>query len=260
MFAQIQESFASALIDADEPVPAAVTSHTARTPAKRFSVYRNNVVVGLVNALASRFPVSRRIVGEEFFAGMARLFVVAHPPRSPMLMFYGEAFPDFIAEFPPAADVPYLCDVARLEAARTRAYHAADAESVDWSLLESLEEKAIAGLRIVPHPSAETVRSAHPIVTIWAMNTGARELGPIGDWRGEDALVVRCKLEVEVRSLPAGGAAFLAALFAGERLADAVEAAVAEAAGFDLVANLSGLMAAGAIGKILRARSPGEAS
>ena len=51
MFAAIQAEFAAALLDPDRPVPEAVTAHTARRPLRRFAVYRNNVVAGLVNAL-----------------------------------------------------------------------------------------------------------------------------------------------------------------------------------------------------------------
>ena len=199
MFEPIQHSFAGALLDPGRAVPAALTSHTAKIPAKRFAVYRNNVVVGLIHALARRFPVVERIVGEEFFAAMARVFVVDNPPRSPLLMVYGDAFPDFIAGFDPAAELPYLACVARLEAARTRAYHAADAIPLDPAVLRSLDQETLGDLRIVRHPAAEIVRSKFPIVTIWAMNAGEIELGPVADWSGEDALVARPGLEVEVR-------------------------------------------------------------
>ncbi len=81
----------------------------------------------LIDALRTKFPATERIVGEEFFRAMARVFVIAHPPRSKILHTYGDDFGDFIAAFEPAAELAYLADVARLEAARTRAYHAADA-------------------------------------------------------------------------------------------------------------------------------------
>ena len=83
---------------------------------------------GLVSALEARFPAIRKIVGEDFFKGAAKLFATTQPPRSPLMLFYGDAFPTFFADFEPAREVPYLADVARLEAARTRANHAADAK------------------------------------------------------------------------------------------------------------------------------------
>src|SRR5712691_7336048 len=94
MFEAIQNSFAAALLDAEQQVPKALISHTAEVPAKRFAVYRNKVVTGLVDALARRFPAVQRIVGEEFFRAMGRVFVAAHPPRSPLLLRYGDDLPD----------------------------------------------------------------------------------------------------------------------------------------------------------------------
>src|SRR4029077_17776024 len=123
-----QSDFARAVRDPDLAVPRGVTWHNSDRPQVRFAVYRNNVVLGLVSSLEARFPATRRIVGEDFFKGAARLFAATQPPRSPLMMFYGDAFPDFLADFEPAREVPYLADVARLEAARTRAYHATDAK------------------------------------------------------------------------------------------------------------------------------------
>ena len=51
------------------------------------------------------------------------------------------------------------------------------------------------------------------------MNSGERELAPIENWHGEDALVARPHLDVNVRLLPPGGAAFLLALGGASRLA-----------------------------------------
>jgi hypothetical protein len=251
MFASDQERFSKALLDPEAGVPDALRAHTAGVPARRFAVYRNNVVVGLVDALAARFPAVQRIVGEEFFRAMAQLYVRAHPPRSRLLMTYGDEFADFIANFAPAAELVYLADIARLEAARTRAFHATDALPADAKALRSIDDSALKKLRIEPHPAAEIVRSAFPVVTIWSMNSGEREPEEIADWSGEDALVVRPALEVHVRALPPGGAVFLSILFRGEPLAKAIKAAIAEHEDFDLVANLAGLISTGAVTQII---------
>src|SRR5580692_709296 len=207
-----EASVARALLDPSEPVPHGITTDSGGSPARRFAVHRNNVVVGLIKTLQARFPVVEKLVGEEFFAAMARIFVAKIPPRTPILTTYGEEFADFIAAFEPVREIGYLADVARLEAARTRAYHAADAAPVNPSRFAVLDPDAVSEIRVTLHPSAEIVRSPHPIVTIWAMNCGEQELAPIEDWRSEDALVVRPHLDVEVRPLPPGGATFLLAL------------------------------------------------
>jgi hypothetical protein len=245
MHASFETSFADALLNADQPIPCGITAHNAAVPARRFAVYRNNVVVGLGKALKARFPVVEKIVGEEYFAAMARVFVTEQPPRSPLLATYGDNFPAFIAAFEPARELPYLADVARLEAARTRSYHAADATPVGADHFATLDANTVGDIRIDMHPSTEIVRSAYPIVTIWAMNSGEQELAPIENWRGEDAVVSRPYLEVEVRALPPGGAAFLLVLAAGRRLCEAAETALADDPNFDLACNLAGLIGSG---------------
>src|SRR5437660_10582566 len=115
-------------------------------------------MAGLVKPLSSRFPAVENIVGQEFFAAMARVFIVEQPPRSPLLATYGDEFAAFIAAFEPARELPYLADVARLEAARTRSYHAADATPVDPGQLATLDTDAIGGIRIDMHPSTAIVR------------------------------------------------------------------------------------------------------
>lgn len=247
MFAPIQNAFAQALLDPERPVPAALRSRTAAAPLERFAVYRNNVVAGLINAMRAGYPAVERIVGEEFFAAMARLYVVAHPPRSPLMLRYGEDFGAFIAGFAPAAELVYLPDVARLEAARRRAYHAADADPAEPARIASIDPQALAGVVFRLHPSAQIVRSPHPVVTIWAMNSGEAEIAPIDENDAQDALVIRSGLDVVVRTLPPGGAAFLVALAAGAALGDAAAQAIESDARFDLAANLAGLIGSGAI-------------
>ena len=176
---------------------------------------------------------------------MARAFVAATPPRTPVLTTYGDEFADFIAAFEPARELAYLADVARLEAARTHAYHAADAVSIDAKFsLPHLTRMKLVTFASTCTLSAEIICSRHPIVTIWMMNCSEREPAPIEDWHGEDALVVRPHFDVEVRLLPTGGATFLLAL-AERTIGQAVEAAFAEHPAFDLSATLAVLIRSG---------------
>lgn len=247
MSAALQQEFAHALLDPDAALPAGLVSHTSRAPHRRFAVYRNNVVAGLVNALRARFPATERIVGEDFFVAMARLFVQAHPPRSKILCEYGDDLPGFIAAFAPAAELAYLPDVARLEAARTRACHAADVQPLDPPAIVALSPEEPSALRFELHPAMQIVRSRHPLVTIWAMNAGERMLGPIDESVAEDALVARPQFDVLVYALPPGGADFLCALASGVPLGAAAQSALARHPHFDLTANLALVLRAGLI-------------
>lgn len=241
-----QTCFAEALVDRRMPVPAGLAAWNGPRPERRFSVYRNNVLSGLVEVLKSRFPAAAAIVGDEFFTAMAGEYVRLEPPRSPLLLGYGDTLADFVERFEPAARLPYLPDVIRLEAARSHAYHAADCRLLDAGDLSSVVEGGLPYLRLRPHPSLSVLCSAHPVVTIWAMNAGEMPVAPIEDWRGEDALVVRPAMTVHVHRLGPGGAVFVQALAGGHMLGDAVEAAMAADSRFDLTASLAGVLQSGA--------------
>lgn len=240
-----QSAFAAGLLKAAPP-PAGVMAWNSPSPDRRYGVYRNNVSASLTGALAARFPASERIVGAEFFRAMAEAFIRVHPPRSPLLLIYGDDFPDFAAAFEPAREIVYLADVMRLEAARTRAYHAADAASLDPQALAGIKPDRLGDLVFLSHPALSIVSSSHPAATIWAMNAGERPIAPIPDWRGEDSLVVRPRMTVEVVPLPPAGASFFGHLAQGRTLAEAIGAAMTDDAAFDLSENLAILLRAGA--------------
>lgn len=245
MSAAIQSAFAARLFEAT-PAPTGLMAWNAATPECRYDVYRNNVTASLTNALASRFPAAERIVGSEFFRAMAQAFIRRHPPRSPLLLAYGDDFPDFAAAFEPAGELAYLPDVMRLETARGRAYHAADAVPLDPQSLTAVDPSRLGSLTFTPHPSLSLLSSSHPVVTIWAMNVGESSPAPINDWRGEDAVIVRPHMVVDVVPLMPGGVAFFRRLADGVTLAGAAEAAMAADTRFDLSTNLAVLLRSGA--------------
>jgi hypothetical protein len=252
-----QAAWAAALLDPALPCPGGLRAWNGSDPAVRLAVHRNNVVVSLIDALADTFPVTQQLVGEAFFRAMAAVFVRAAPPRTRVLAFYGEDLPAFVAGFGPAAALPYLADVARLERARVHAYHAADADAVsDEAVALALAHAGQADrLCLVLHPSARVLRSDHAVVSLWAAHQGEGELAAVDIACAEQALVLRQGLEVLVLRLPPGAAGFLLALQQGQALGEAAAAAFAADAGFDLTATLGLCLQHGAITAIHLPRS-----
>ncbi|WP_103256594.1 DNA-binding domain-containing protein [Tabrizicola aquatica] len=225
-------------------LPAGLTARDATEVERRFAVYRNNVAVSLTEALAARFPVIRRLVGAEFFAPLARLYAEAERPRSPILAEWGDGFGAFLDGFPPLSGYPYLGDVARIEYARGRAFHAADAPPVDPLALISADPEKV---RLALHPSLLLLRLAHPAVSIWARNQPEGEGLPLAKGP-QTALILRdAAFQVQVRALEAGDAALVTALMAGDPLAAAALAGQEAEAGHDPQPLLVWLMQAGAI-------------
>lgn len=235
-------AFGAALFDAKAAIPFDCAAARGATAMERFAVYRNNVVQGLIDALAVRFATVRAVVGAELFAHLAHVYALAHPPRLPMMMFYGEDFADFLADSDAGAELPYLADLARLEAARTSAYHAEDAAPLPAEAFADLAPDGLEGLRIALHPSLSIIASPFPVATIFAMHCGMLPLAAIEDWHGEEIAVVRPQMSVEVHTLPAGGAGFLDSLARRATLAEAAAAGLAQTQGFDLAAALAALI------------------
>jgi len=248
-----QADLAAALLDPARAAPAGLT------PAARLAVYRNNVVVSLVDALAAAYPASLTLVGDRFFRAAAGVYVRAEPPRSPVIIAYGDSFPGFLEGFAPAARYAFLADVARLERLWMEAYHAAEAVPQPITTLGAVPEDDLPSARIALHPSARLLRSRWPVASLWAANTGRAAHDDVDLARSELVLVARPHESVHVHVLKPGLFAMLEALQSGAALAEAVEQGAGAKDAFTLAAAIGSLfeleIAAG-ISLTKRNRSP----
>ena len=238
-----QHAFAAALLHSGAAAPADLRG-TWRRANSGLAVYRNNVASSLINVLAARFPVIVRLIGEEAFRGLGLRFIAAHPPRSPVLIGYGDGFAEFLCSLGESAMADYLADIARLEIARGHAYHAADAEPVAAERFARLTPDELPRLQVLLHPSLTLLRSRFPVVSAWEVNQEGASAA-IRCWKAEDAMVFRPRYEVQVVKLAEGGFAFLSALSAGAPLASAIAAAIQDDPDFDMAGNLAQLAGSG---------------
>lgn len=248
--AEVEAEFAAAVTDPARPPPSWALSPRGDVDARRFAVYRNNVHVGLVGALRAKFPVTARLVGDEFFTAMARVFVGIEKPNSPLLALYGDGFPDFIAGFAPARTVPYLADVARLECAWMDVYHAAEAAPLGIGALSATAPGDLLELVLVPHPATRLVASDHPVGSIWSANQTAA-VEPLRTHGPEAVLITRPDADVVLRTITVADRVFCTGLLAGTSVGEAAGAAIEAAPEFDLGTALVGLISTGAFAGIL---------
>lgn len=246
LLAELQEAFTLAVLDPRRSVPSGLVGPDGESSATRFSVYRNNVFVGLIEALRASFPCVAKLVGDEFFTAMARFYAADHPPTSPVLLDYGTNFPYFIESFVPAASLPYLADVARIERAATEAYHEREECTVSLVALAGVPCGHAPHLRFRLHPSVRMVRSRFPAFTVWRMNAPDGTPGPVELCNSQDTIVLRPGADVDVRNVPPASYDFVAALAKGVTLSQATVTALAKDAQFDLSENLRQLIQMGA--------------
>lgn len=214
-----QKSFVDALLDPDQPVPRGLVNPDAAPASKRFDVYRNNVAVSLTEALEAAFPVVRKLVGDEFFKAMAGVYLRLHPPKSPLMMYYGAEMPQFLRRFAPAKSLPYLSDIARVELALRRAYHATDETPLAADKLSSIAPEALMSVRFGFADAVTLVTSTHPIYDIYRSNTDPDAPKPGRTAQG--VLFCRTGFDPQVHGLDRQTAEFIKSLIAGKTLGEA---------------------------------------
>ena len=207
----------------------------------RFGIYRGNTTANAAKALGAAYPVIVKIVGAEFFSGLAREYKSRFPPVNGDLNEYGASFAAFLAGFPPAGEMPYLADVARLEWQVHRAHYAADSAPFDPARLASVSPEHQLQLRPRPHPACHILHSAYPLARLWEVHqdTFSGEFEVDFSQGPAHALVFRPRFRVEVAQIGDAEAAFLAAAFDGETLETALAAAQSRRPSFDLGHSLS---------------------
>ena len=249
---QFQDGLARALLEPelspDDYAPA--VARLAAQPA--FAVYRNTVMKGCIDALQANYPSVARLVGEEWFRAAAAVYVRAHLPAHPTLAVYGEGFADFLVGFEPAAELPYLPGVARLDRFWTEAHTAPDEMPIEAAAVARLGPEALARTVLRPHASARwSWFDAQPIATLWRRNRYPQDGDEAEiDWRAEGVLVVRPGGSVGNVDLDAAGCEFLDACASGGTLADAAAAALTVDAHADLAHLMSQLLEAGTFGRM----------
>jgi len=300
-----QAEFAGALLNPGISAPNGLVDPNGRPAGKRFDVYRNNVMFSLINAMQIAFPVIHKLLGDSLFKAISATYVRTYPPKSPILMFYGEDFPTFLSEvqqsqnlpylgdvarlelarrhsyhaaaisatyvrtYPPKSPIlmfygedfpafltgnrqtqhlPYLGDIARLELARRHSYHAADIPAITPERLADLSPEDLLDIRLTLSPMMQIVTSYYPILSIWRMHMIQAHLGI--DMHGETIMVSRPALDVEMHKLDAPTYGFLTQL-KNKSLGDAYDAAIKIDKGFDLSQAIGLLLGQNIITKII---------
>ncbi len=246
--ARFQDAFAAALAPGAQDVDPLVASLVAQ-PA--FAVYRNTVAKGCIDALQANFPAVTRLVGEEWMRAAAAVFAARVLPRSPSMLEYGEEFPDFLDGFEPAASLPYLGAVARLDRLWTAAHVSADGPVLSREAFPGLDPESLGEARLVPHPAARWAWHPElPIFTLWSRNREEGDADGDFDWRGEGALVTRPADAVRWMGVDEAACAFLDACARGQPVAGALDLALECDPNANLVRLLADLIDAGAFCRI----------
>lgn len=237
---ELELAFVRGMFDATEVAAESFVCANGMTPAARLAIYRNNIVHNYREALRDVYPVVERLVGEDFFRFAADHYIPCHPSCQGNLHGFGGEFAAFLEQFPPAAGLPYLGDVARLEWNWHQSFHAADGSAMAIDQLMMVAEAALPSLHFQLHPSCRLLASPFPVDRIWAANQPDTAESMTVDLNagGVQLLIHRRGDAVAIEPVSDPEFALLAALTQGLPLQAALDAAQAVDTSFDLAAFL----------------------
>lgn len=169
MLHELQREFISGIYKNDLTILNKIDD--SKCPAQTLlTIYQDSVQGGLLNALTETFPVTKKLLGEDFFNAMSMNYINVTPSTSMDINDYGETFSDFVQSFEPAKELVYLPDVMRLEWAWHTAYQANNVNYDDLTRLISLPLEMMQNLQLILNPTASLLYSKYPIQRIWSQN------------------------------------------------------------------------------------------
>jgi hypothetical protein len=222
--AELQRELASRILGGDGPsleswvrVPEGVDA------SARLAVYVDGYLARVTDSLRESYPALLLVLGEASFASLVARYVAELDGTPRNLNYVGRDLPHFLAADSLSNDLPFLCDLARLEWAALCCFHSELVDSFDVSACAGWGMDEWAKARIDFQPGLAVVRSAWPIRELRDSRDKERsEIDIDLVDRPDQVLVYRRGLEVITESIDELEAMAIESLGAGASLGEAI--------------------------------------
>ena len=212
------------------------------------NVYRNNSMSAFHDALRSNYKSVAKLVGDKYFAYLARAYIKNYPVKGRTLVGYGKGFDQIVDDYRDEHKLPYLSDFARLDYLWLRAHLAADSSALNMEYLTGVLEAGGDLEAQILHfrPDVMLTQTAWPIFDVWSKFRADHELGQSIEMNEgtQSILIWRFQNEVMQRSLEDNEYTFLKTIKDGGSLGEAMTAALAAQPGADINTMLPNMMGA----------------
>jgi hypothetical protein len=236
--AQIQREFSQALLaDRLGSLRHLFTAGQADAGA-RLSIFRNNTLISLTEALKAAFPVTVQLADERFFAYAASRFIASCPPSEARLSQFGAAFPRFLAGFEPCRRFPIIAEMASLEWALASSLGAAELMPAPIDQLTLLDPGGPC-VKIALQPHLRLVLSRWSLLDVWSAHKSGPGAVP-GTLRRVNSRIAVMRHGEDLQFLPLEPSrfGFWRSLSRGLTLDQATARALARDPLFDLVSEM----------------------
>ena len=229
--AEIQHELATWVLGEEAP---ALERHVALPsdvdPWERLAVYQGGYPARVREALEQCYPATNRILGSGSFASLARRYLPFAPHGWCNLNSIGRNLPTLLSDDPGdpgdllTTELPFLPDLARLEWAVYRAFHATLDPPCDLAVCEDWSIEQWSAVRFEIRSDVAVVTSAWPIRDLWAVrDTPREEIDVALVDRPQTVAVARSGFDVEVRVLEESESTVARSLLRGDRLGEAMQ-------------------------------------
>ncbi len=194
------------------------------SPQNRLQIYQKSIRGSFVKKLASLYPLTWKLVGEECADQAAHAFLqdeILLPAPSFDFDEWGYSFPDFLQHYPATQTLPYLADFAHLEWLKQRAYHADARVPLTAQDFKEIPPENYGKLILKLHPSASLFASVYPLNKVLAVAKGEEETVDLTEDK-VNTLVIRPFETIVTHYLVDAYFSFFTSLHKGDSLIEAL--------------------------------------
>ena len=251
---QLQQDFIESSLghDATTDLNDALKHYSEAERDARLAIYRNNYYASMIDVVKDAFPTIEKLVGEEFFTALAKLYLKGHPPSNASLIHFGDAFAEFLATNEHTADMPYLPDCARLDHLQHASYHAANDAPIAPETFASFTPTDIVEKKIRFVPSLKLLQSPYAIYSIWELNhVEESHSKQVNAHTPESVLVLRHNLTVQIQQIEDELYTFLKHLEDTFPIGESIELTMSQYSDFNASAAIAFLVGSEIIAEII---------
>jgi len=227
MLADIQKVMAQSVFQKEYPpeYADAFPNYSEEEIQARLAIYRNNYFFSLIDVLKDTFPTLLKLVGDDFFTALCKEFIIQNPPSSPVLTQFGDTLAQFIYNFQPLKNYPFMHDVCLVDWHRHSAWYSDGSAGLTAESFAAIEIAALSEATISFHPSARFVQSEFAIFSIWLENQNETP-EEVDASTPESVLILRPETDVDMYKLDKGIFTFLQKLQLGFSVLESIQLAM----------------------------------
>jgi len=163
----VQEALASEEVSREMPsvrLEDLVKPSGTLTAQERIGIYHEMYLLRMEEALATDYPVTKYLLGEEAFWALVKDYLQRYPSRSYTLNRLRDHLPQFYLDEPERAGAAFLHDLTSAELALAQAYEEAESPVLAAEAVLSVPAAAWPQARLVPVASLRLLALRHPVL------------------------------------------------------------------------------------------------